>query len=69
MPLDTPELMFYRLAELEKQQAETAKEFHEFKKEIDIERTKYFVWGIGALGAAVLGMGSYIFSLFGMHPK
>ena len=38
-------------------------------KALEDERNKALRWGIGALGAAVLGMGSWIFNFITGHMK
>lgn len=68
--IDSPEMLAYKISELEKDVAETRKALKEFKESIDTERTKYLVWGIGVLGAAVAGMVTFLYNLItGGHFK
>jgi hypothetical protein len=81
MPQSTPEIVAYRVdelekhvaerdKELEKQLAERDKEFEEFKEALAAERTKYLFWGITMLGAAVCGLVGLIWQLLtGGHLK
>lgn len=63
----TPEtaLLEYKLAALEAHLKETDAKVEALEE----ERNKAMRWGIGVLGAAVLGMGSWIFNFLTGHMK
>jgi hypothetical protein len=58
-------LLEYKLEALEKHLRETDAKVEALEE----ERNKAMRWGIGVLGAAVLGMGSWIFNFLTGHMK